>query len=270
MTNKVTRTFASGMHPKFTQFIDSEFQISEIDGNVNVVEVEGYGAIYDNWFVVSQSPSITVKRRNNQGMFARALAQNPDVVLRLDHEQALARTKAKTLTLEEDMRGLKFRGQIDTAMTSGNDVVQGMKNGLYTQGSVQYWPARFDEWKEREPGGGIVMYQDVHEGILNRGDVTITTFGANPLAETSLSQMIATVEGRDSIRQMLDKYSDDSAEVAAEVETEEPVEQAAPTVDYAAVREVARIRNRFQRGIKSLRRRRRLRKPQGDEHKRVR
>ena len=247
--NKVQRTFASGMHPKFTQFVDTEFQVSQIDGNADVVEVEGYGAIYDNWFVVSQGPGTTVKRRNNRGMFARALAQNPDVVLRLDHEQALARTKAKTLTLTEDDKGLKFRGQINVSMTSGNDVVQGMKSGLYTQGSVQYWPSRMDEWKEREPGGGIVMYQDVHEGLLNRGDVTITTFGANPLAEASIAQMIATVEGRDNIRQMLEQYSDDSDVVNAEVESEESVEQAVPEIDYAAVREVARIRNRFQRGI---------------------
>ena len=159
-----------------------------------MVTVQGQAAVYDQWFTAADEGRVIVQRRNRAGMFARSLSQNPNVALMIDHEVPVARTGADTLKIWETPTALMFQGRVNTKTSVGNDLVENMRSGLYTQGSVRYWPLkdypRDPEWKD----GKLVQYQDIAEGKLNRGDVTICMEGLNPACSTSLAQAVAAAK----------------------------------------------------------------------------
>ena len=151
--------------------------------------VEGQAACYGNWFTVMDTGSYQLQRMNRPGMFARSLAQNPEIVLRVNHQDALARTGAGTLQVWETDQALMFKGRINLQMMVANDVYQAMKDDLLTEGSCQFWPTMVEEWSE-EIDGKIVEYQDVKEAKIDKGDVSIVLYGANPQCSTNLAQMV--------------------------------------------------------------------------------
>ena len=196
------RQFESGLQPTFTQSTDADYQVGDPD-SAGIVTVEGYAARYGNWFPAGQGDGVEARRMNRPGMFRRALEQNPDIVLRVNHGDALARTGAGTLQVWEDDQGLRFRGQVNTNTTAGADVVQNMRDKLITQGSVRYWPTDIDEYTERD-GGKLVLYQDIRSGRIDKGDVSLVVHGMNPECSTTLSQMASLADnlptpGRDAM-----------------------------------------------------------------------
>ena len=188
--NKPVTTFPKGEQPRFVQAVDATFKVTQAEGadKGKYVFVEGEAARYGNWFQVVEFDGYQVMRRNNPGMFGRALAQNPDIVLRVNHQEALARTHAGTLEVWETDQALMFRGKINLQTTTGNDVAQMMSDGLVTQGSVSYMPTQVSEWSETQ-GGKHTEYQDVKEGKLDKGDVSVVIWGMNPQCSTTLAQM---------------------------------------------------------------------------------
>lgn len=174
-------------------------QMSEPEDGL--VTVTGEAARYGNWFLVAEYGKVRIQRRNNPGMFARSLSQSPEVVLRIDHQIPLARTGAGTLKVWETEQALMFEGQVNTKTSAGSDLVENMKSGLYTQGSVQYWPLKDyplePEWQDDK----YVEYQDIAEGKLHQGDVTICVMGMNPQCNTTLAQAKTIAEDLELIRQ---------------------------------------------------------------------
>ena len=102
--------FPSGNQPRFVQAVDAHIQAVGDPDEQGMVTVEGEAAKYGNWFPVVETDTYQILRRNNAGMFERSLSQNPDIALRINHEQALARTGAGTLEVWETAEGLLFRG----------------------------------------------------------------------------------------------------------------------------------------------------------------
>ena len=181
--------FQKGEQPRFVQTVDAMVQALGDPDEQGMVEVEGQAAVYGNWFQIVETDTFSIQRRNNAGMFARALSQNPDIALRVNHETALARTQAGTLKVWETDQALMFRGQVNTNTQAGNDIIQNMKDGLVTQGSVMYWPLDMSQWSENKEGR-VIEYQDIKEGKLDKGDVSLVIWGANPQCSTTLAQMI--------------------------------------------------------------------------------
>ena len=241
---------STALHRVFRQVItDPDFQVSQGEDENSVV-VEGRAARYSNWFQVwgMFGGSTEIWRRNNPGMFARSLAQSPDVIHALNHEQALSRTHAGSLQLWEDEEGLLFRSTLNLDMPSAMECYQGVKSKLYEQASVKYVPSRMEEWSEQKDGKQI-YYEDVLEGNLNKGDVTTAVWGANPRTNTnlvqSLEEMLASAGARVFAQQILDGYDDgvaatDPAEQVGPVAPSQDADAQSAADGREAVRERAR------------------------------
>jgi uncharacterized protein len=88
--------------------------------------LEGYAAVYD---VATQIGDFT--ETVAPGAFARSLAAGADILALADHDatKVLARTKAGTLRLSEDSRGLHFE-TVDLPLTSfANDTLELVRSG---------------------------------------------------------------------------------------------------------------------------------------------
>ena len=186
--DKQVRTWPKGEQDRFVQVMDAHIQAVGDPDEQGMVTVKGEAARYGNWFTVAEGENYQVQRRNNAGMFGRSLGQNPDIALRVNHETALARTQAGTLKVWETQDGLLFEGRVNTRTQAGNDIVQNMRDGLVTQGSVMYWPVEMETWEEVSEDKTTV-YQDIRQGKIDKGDVSLVIWGANPQCQTTLAQM---------------------------------------------------------------------------------
>lgn len=148
--------------------------------------IAGYAAVFD-------SPSedmggwVEVIKR---GAFRKALSDNPDVRLLINHEGLpLARTKNSTLTLKEDTKGLRFEAELaDT--NDASDLVAKLERGdvdemsfrfrLSLEGREWFYPEEEDELPQR---------------IINEFDeileISIVTFAAYPATEVGVRGMVA-------------------------------------------------------------------------------
>ena len=233
MSDKTTTTFSKGDQPRWIQMAPSIFQVEQgEDKDGAFAMVEGQAACYGNWFTVMDTGSYSLQRMNRPGMFARSLSQNPEIVLRVNHQDALARTGAGTLQVWETDQALMFKGRINLQMMVANDVYQAMKDDLLTEGSCQFWPTMVEEWSE-EQDGKIVEYQDIKEAKIDKGDVSIVLYGANPQCSTNLAQMIQMarplpVPAADDVpaEEKIIKFKGDTSELQKAVDEVEDTEPA--------------------------------------------
>ena len=108
------------------------------------------------------------------GAFARTLGVTPAVVLNINHDGLpLASTANDSLTLEEDDTGLRFDADVDMAESDVADVVRKVKRGVLRETSFRFKVIR-DQWNPN------YTFRTIKEVDLERGDVSVVTFGANP------------------------------------------------------------------------------------------
>jgi HK97 family phage prohead protease len=108
------------------------------------------------------------------GAFAKTLNESPAVQLLLNHEGlAMAYTKAGTLRLSEDETGLHMEAEVNPARGDVRDMLTALDDGDVDEMSFafrvvrQNWSPDYDQ-------------RDIVEVSLNRGDVSVVNFGANP------------------------------------------------------------------------------------------
>ena len=242
--DKQVRTWPKGEQDRFVQVMDAHIQAVGDPDEQGLVTVQGEAARYGNWFTVAEGENYLVKRRNNQGMFGRSLGQNPDIALRVNHETALARTQAGTLKVWETQDGLMFEGKVNTKTQAGNDIVQNMRDGLVTQGSVMYWPTEMETWEEVTEDKTTV-FQDIREGKIDKGDVSVVIWGANPECQTTLSQMSQMTQQPvpQAAAEAVEGLT--AGELAVAAVTQEP--QPEPEQDLLKQKEQAKVL--FQKGL---------------------
>jgi HK97 family phage prohead protease len=108
------------------------------------------------------------------GAFAATLAAGADVPFKLNHDgMTLARTKSGTMRLAEDSTGLHVEADLDAA----NPQVQALRSAMQRRDldemsfafrvNAQQWSP---DWSQR----------DITEVDLNKGDVSVVNYGANP------------------------------------------------------------------------------------------
>ncbi len=126
------------------------------------------------------------------GAFKRTLDQSPDVAFLLNHEgMPLARTKeAGNLQLAEDKIGLEVKAQLDSRVSLVNDIAVLMQQRVLTEMSFAFRIVR-QKWLDAE--GEEVPWWDmagidrhIVEVSINKGDVSVVTYGANPFTDASL------------------------------------------------------------------------------------
>jgi len=140
----------------------------------NKTTLEGYAIRYD-----SLSEDLGFRERIATGAFSKNLRSDPDVRALVEHspEKIIGRTRAGTLQLIEDERGVRV--SIDPPDTQvGRDVVESVKRGDLSAMSFGFRAVN-DSW-ENVDGEAV---RTIHEGELF--DVSIVSFPAYP--DTSIA-----------------------------------------------------------------------------------
>lgn len=126
-----------------------------------------------------------------RGAFAKTLSETPDVQLLLNHEGLpLARTTNGTLDLREDAQGLYFEARLDGDDPDAARVLRKIESGLMDQCSFAFRVTR-QTWDEDYEN------RSIDEVSLDRGDVSVVNYGANPHTSVSLRSLFVDLADLD-------------------------------------------------------------------------
>lgn len=161
-------------------------------------ELDGYASAYDSPYEMHDMFG-EYEEVVRSGAGSKTLSENPDVVLVFNHTGLpMARTKAGNLELSEDDGGLHMRAtNLNGNQSVVRDVVAGIQDGVLDEMSFAFRVTK-QEWSPDW------MQRDITEYNINRGDVSVVTYGANPattvaLRTEDLTEVISHLEG-DALR----------------------------------------------------------------------
>lgn len=155
------------------RFCVSAIEVRKVDeGETSTaIDIEGYASITDTPYTVSDFMG-EYQETISAGAFKKTLEEKDDVRLLFNHDGIpVARTKSKTMTLEEDKKGLKVNATLDTRSGLANDLVIALERGDLDEMSFAFKVIRQewnDDWTERW----------INEVKLF--DTSIVTYPANP------------------------------------------------------------------------------------------
>lgn len=139
----------------------------------NAVEIEAYASVYDQPYEMYDMFGV-YQEVVRQGAGAKTLSENPLVQLLENHTGlSMAYTKAGTLKLSEDTTGLHWLATVNTARSDIRDLVTAVQDGNIDECSFAFRCTR-QEWSPDFEQRDIIEYS------VNRGDVSMVNFGANP------------------------------------------------------------------------------------------
>lgn len=108
------------------------------------------------------------------GAFAKTLGEGADVPFLVNHTGlTLARTKSGTMQLAEDDTGLHTEARLDPASPHVTALRSAMDRGDVDEMSFAFWVTR-QQWSPD------FDQRDILEVNLNKGDVSVVNYGANP------------------------------------------------------------------------------------------
>lgn len=151
------------------------WKVVELRASDDGKQIAGYAAVFNvlsddlGWFQEKVMP----------GAFSRCLGTNPDVRCLFNHDSniVLGRTKAGTLRLSEDSKGLKFDCDMpDTQM--GQDVLRMIKRGDVDQCSFGFMVNAQNWREEKDDKGDMQLTRELTD--LELFDVSPVTFAAYP------------------------------------------------------------------------------------------
>jgi HK97 family phage prohead protease len=134
------------------------------------------------------------------GAFGKTLADGADVPFKLNHDgMTLARTKSGTMRLAEDSTGLHVEADLDPGNGQVRDIRSAMERGDLDEMSFAFRVTQQEwspDWTQR----------DITEVNMNKGDVSIVNYGANPHTSGLTSLRSALTDGalsRDQLEALL-------------------------------------------------------------------
>ncbi|MFI6117471.1 HK97 family phage prohead protease [Kitasatospora sp. NPDC051164] len=108
------------------------------------------------------------------GAFKKTLSEGADVPFLVNHSGlTLARTKSGTLRLAEDETGLHTEADLDPSSPHVQALRSAMERGDVDEMSFGFWVTR-QQWSPD------FDQRDILEVSLNKGDVSVVNYGANP------------------------------------------------------------------------------------------
>src|SRR6056297_3871947 len=187
-----------------TRTFSTDFEIREED---NGMRFSGYAALFD-----SPSAPLPFTERIAPGAFKRSLKSRNNVFMFYNHDsgQVLASTRAGTMTLTEDSRGLKVDAELANT-SAGRDVAELLKRGDLDAMSFGF----------SVPSGGDSWNSEGTERTLNSVrlfEVSVVAMPAYP--ETSGKAM---VRGLDKIALRAEVDADALADALVKLETGENI-----------------------------------------------
>ena len=153
--------------------------------DANTVVLEGYAATfspYDCYGGVERGGWV---EEISPRAFDVTLKQNPDVQLLLNHEGLpLARTTSGTLKLSNDRHGLKVRALLDKSDPDVQRIMTKMRRGDLNEMSFAF-RVKDQKWSND------YSHRLITEVALQRGDVSIVSYGMNDATTATLSERAA-------------------------------------------------------------------------------
>jgi HK97 family phage prohead protease len=205
-----------------TRVSHADIELREVQGS-NGMTFEGYAAVFN-------SPSMPIGGQFTEyvapGAFKRSLQARNDIKLLWNHDtgQVLGSTRAGTLTLVEDSRGLKAIAQLpDTQL--GRDTATLLKRGDVANMSFGFSvPAKGDAWNE---DGSVRTLNSVrlHEvSIVSFPAYAATTASVRSIDQDVLADSLFKLEqGQELsadeaivVKSVIDKLTEDIQEAPAE------------------------------------------------------
>jgi len=157
-------------------------------------EFRGYATAYEEWYDVAGGPEAGGWReRITERASKKTLSGKPDVRLLIDHNPTLvlARTKSKTLSLEEDGAGLMaYAPSLDMRDPDALSVSVKVERGDVDSMSLGFLPIK-QGWNKDYTERTI---SEIDLSIPG-SDVSIVTFPANPAAIATM-RAVVFIDGR--------------------------------------------------------------------------
>lgn len=155
-----------------------ELRATQVDGK-DGLHLDGYASVtetpYQMWDFTGPYTEVI-----SAGAFAKTIGERADVALLLNHGgMTLARTKPGTLRLAEDDTGLHVEADMDPRMTAVSDMRYAMERGDLDEMSFAFSVTR-QKWS---PDYTELRIDEVD---LNKGDVSVVNYGANPATSVAL------------------------------------------------------------------------------------
>lgn len=157
--------------------------------------LEGYAAVFNLPSLPMSFPNVGGGRRFREvihpGAFARSLNAKPDVTLRYQHSLTtlpLGRTKAGTMDLSEDDRGLRVRASLPDNEW-GRPIRDSVARGDISGMSFRF-VAAMEDWEKDADGGHIRNLREVKLGA----EVSITDYPAYPDTSVAVRHLAEVVE----------------------------------------------------------------------------
>lgn len=139
--------------------------------------INGHAAVFNEEYVLWNSPTLRVVERIKPGTFTRAIQEKQDVRCLFNHtaDNILGRTKADTLTMEQDDKGLKFDCSLpDTQL--GRDLPISISRRDITGCSFAFI-VRKEKRDEEERDGKTVIQREIQDvDLFDVGPVTYPAY----------------------------------------------------------------------------------------------
>lgn len=150
------------------------------DGDGDGRTIEGYAAVFNSrtkigWFeeeIATGAFDDAIKRSDCRALFNH------------DNNHLLARQSSKTLTLELDEKGLKYRFDAPNTQT-GNDILEMIARGDLAESSFAF-TVKSESWEEEKDDNGKWHYRRVIKEVDILYDVSPVTYPA--YADTSVAK----------------------------------------------------------------------------------
>lgn len=139
----------------------------------NKATITGYASVYEEPYeMYDWLGSYTEVVRAGAG--SKTLSESPMVQLLLNHAGLpMAATRGGTLKLSEDSTGLAVEADVNLAQSNTRDVVTALMDGNLEEMSFAFVCTK-QMWSPDYAERSIIEYN------INRGDVSVVNFGANP------------------------------------------------------------------------------------------
>lgn len=159
----------------------------------SVLTLTGYASVFNAPYDIMGGPPYGFSEVVDSRAFERTLKASPDLHLLINHEgMPLARTKSGTLALSTDGHGLKVQATLDRLDPDVQRLEPKMARGDMNEMSFAFRTLR-DSWNDDETERRLL------EVSLDKGDVSVVNFGANPATHSELQRALRSLSGKDLV-----------------------------------------------------------------------
>lgn len=131
---------------RFQEFRSLQFEemVARAETSDDVIKIAGYGAVFNRWYDVWG-----FRERIAPGAFAKTLKESPDIRGMFNHDPnfLLGRTKAGTMDVSEDGKGLRYEIRADAADPQAQSIGRKIARGDVDGSSMAFF-VHAEEWEK--------------------------------------------------------------------------------------------------------------------------